>query len=481
MSFKIKKNDLFILISNFLVLSLLIIYMFAKWEDAVSGDTWCLKISYIVCFLFSYQLIIIYIKKYSYTDFIPWFVVFQFLFLYGRIIVRAMGRDDDIAWKLFVRFSEKTMFEGALFCLVFSQAIFTGMLLTSVKNTACSISTVISKKKKLNAYYTSSRIAFLGWGVFFTTLPIKVYCNLLTIIASRVGSGYVISGDYNGVLQTLSYIPVSGLILVLCSKEFNKKKTRLIFIIFLVYEVFYMIFSGDRRQEVIGIMALVLCYCKLYSVRIDLKKILLVIFIVIFGLTFLATIRTGRRSVFYSLKDFISLFLEVMSKNLIVETFGEFGSTFFTVVSTVAYYPSINPFALGLTYIAGLAIIIPGIMTQLFPVIFKYGSIGSACNTISGLPLGGSLAMDMYGNFGLYGCITSILLGYILGKIFKNNDINFLSNYSIAKYYILFFILMNGVRAGFYELTRPVAYTFILIFLFNKIYSYIISKERVRR
>lgn len=480
MSLYVKKKDVLIFISNSIVLLLLIGYMLSNWEKTISGEEWCLTISYIVAALFVYQLIMIFIKKYRYTDFIPWFVVLQFLFLYGRIIVRAMGRDDDIAWKLFAKFSETTMYQGALFCLVFSQAIFTGMLLVSINDSNRNIDSVIMKKEREDAYYTPSRMAFLGWGVFIITIPFKIYCNISTIIANRVSAGYVISGDYNGVVQALSYMPVAGMLLILCSKKYNKKKTLFIFAVFLIYEVFYMIFSGDRRQEVIGIMALVLCYCKLYRVKLDLKKIVAVVLLGIFALTFLATIRTGRSSVIYSMGEFVSLFFEVMSKNLVVETFGEFGATFFTVVSTVAYYPSQNSFALGLTYIAGIAIIIPGIMTKLFPNLFTYGSVGAACNAISGLPLGGSLAMDMYGNFGLYGSITSVLLGYAIGRIFKTQDVKYLSNYSVAKYYILFFIIMNGVRASFYELTRPVAYTFIIIFLLNQFYSYRTEKKTVR-
>ncbi|GAB1475508.1 hypothetical protein MASR2M70_03400 [Bacillota bacterium] len=68
--------------------------------------------------------------------------------------------------------------------------------------------------------------------------------------------------------------------------------------------------------------------------------------------------------------------------------------------------------------------------------------------------MGASIIGDLYGNFGWFSLIMAIIFGAITSKIFKfgNNEENRLY---CAKYYSLFYILINLVRASFFEIFRP--------------------------
>ncbi len=471
MRLEVNRNRMIMFIINLFILCGFFIFMRANWNASVSGTQWCTEIMNISLVLLVYQIIVLCFEKYRYVDFIPWFVVLSWIFLYGRIIVRALGYDDQITWHLFSAFDEQTMYRAALFCLVYTQALFTGLTAVAANNDLVQDIRLEERKEEEDSYYTSDRMAFIGWGFFVLTLPVKVYCNISTIVASRVSQGYVISGDYNGFILALSYLFTGSLILLLCSKKYSKRAVHTFFLVFMLYELAYMIFSGDRRQEVIGIIALALCYCKIYDVKLNLRKVLLVIAAGFVGLVVLAAIRSGRRDVITSFSQFGDLVSEIMGSNILIETLGEFGGTFFTVVSAVAFYPSQYSYATGLTYLAGFLIIVPGLFTSLFPNVFAYGSVSAACKRITGLALGGSLAMDMYANFGSFGAIITIIMGIIIARGLRSSNVEQVSRYSIAKYYILFFVVLNGVRAGFYELTRPIAYTFILIKVLDCVYN----------
>lgn len=477
---RINVRQAIVLFTNILLLGGCFIGLLLFWNVSIAPESWCIYISWIAGILMCYQIIVMIMLKYKYYEFVPWFIVLQFVFLYGRIFVKAIGHDQDISWRLFNAYSDLDCFKAALFCIVYSQAIFTGIILGS---------RIVGKAKKNrnknkvvieNDKYNSNAMAFIGWGILILTFPIKLYTNIQTILAQRVYQAYSISGDYNGVILVFGYIPTAGLILLMCSKKYSKRTVIFGFVLYFIYELFYMIFSGDRRQEVISLIVLVLCFCKLYGVKIKIRVLIPALVVAFIGLTFLAAIRSGRGDVVTSVSQYNSTFQKMLGNNILVETLGEFGGTFFTVVSTVAFYPKINSYACGLTYIASVLIIIPGLMTDLFPDVFLYGSISAACKRITGQPLGGSLCMDMYGNFGLLGGLFAIVLGCVIGRLFVSYFYNKQSNYQIANYYIFFFIILNGVRAGIYELTRPLAYTFIMIWAFAFVYRRISKRGKVK-
>ncbi|WP_336776026.1 O-antigen polysaccharide polymerase Wzy [Paenibacillus sp. MMO-58] len=459
----IKKSTFFISLMNLIVLVMLIYYMISNWSREAAPSNWAIEISIIVLCVIIYQEILMFVRGITYRDFMFWFISFQYIFLFGRIFIKATGIDAHIMWELFRYYSDLSSYKTALYLLTYSQAIFTGMAMITINRTQ---SAALLEKK--NRKYDANKMYFIGMNILILTAPIKLYCNVMLIMAQKAGS-YTGVSSVNGFISALSWMPIVGFVILICSNRISKKKVKLMIALFLVYEVFYMVASGDRRQEIIGILTITLCYVQHYKYRMKIKSAFAFIIVGLFVLNFLATIRTGRIDGFNSISNFLYTFIKVGENNVIVETLGEFGITFFTINSAVQYYPDQFSYVLGLGYLAGILIIIPGLSTMLFPDIIYNGNIVDKLYYYDGRPLGGSIAQDFYANFGVYGVVAAVVFGIVLSKLIarKSNP----AQIDTARHYIFFFICLNYIRAGFYEVSRPIAYALILIFLFGLIYK----------
>ena len=230
-----------------------------------------------------------------------------------------------------------------------------------------------------------------------------------------------------------------------------------------------MTLAADRRATVVSFIVLIVCCFSNYKIKLDFKKVIAIIVIGYLGLNLFSAICTVRTSGinFDSLKKQMSS--QVQENNILISTSGEFGLTFFSIVNAMSYYPDRLPFVVGKTYIASILILIPEVSTKLFNEISSAASITSNMKAIDGNPLGGSLAQDLFANFGNYGVFISIILGYLLAKI--TNEYEFPTSIDICKYYIKFYILLNLVRAGIYEMSRAYVYSFFLIYLLAILYN----------
>lgn len=460
---KITRKRLFINIINIFIFILLWIRIILDWNIGSVSSDWANEISWLALFLMIYQAVIMLgILKIKYNDFTLWFILLEYIFLYGRIWVKALGKDELVAWHLFNAFDDLTCYKAALFCLVYSQAIFLGCFLFESR-------VPIKKREKAEYKFSSSVMYSVGWTFFLITFPIKLYSNVIMIAAQKTVGSYVATGITNGFITAVSYLPVIGLMLVLCSQKMSRKGIKGLFFVYLVYELFYMIMSGDRRQDFIGIISWVLCYMQIYNVKINFRKLIKYVAVAVLVLLLLATIRTGRSSGFSGIGDFAELFTDVAQNDLLVETLGEFGGTFFTVTNVIQYYPSRLFYLHGLSLLGSILIVVPGIMTSLFPALFYYTEINYRCKDFNGLATGGSLPQDMYANWGLWGLFFAIIAGIILSKFMARNNVDN-NKFETAMYYAKFYILMNLVRAGTIELGRPLVYSYLLIHVLGYVF-----------
>ena len=212
----------------------------------------------------------------------------------------------------------------------------------------------------------------------------------------------------------------------------------------------------------------------------NFRKVIKYVICGIVVLVFLATIRTGRSNGFSNVNSFFDLFEEVAQNDLIVETLGEFGGTFFTVTNVIKYYPEQLFYLGGLSLLGSILIVVPGIMTALFPKLFYYTEINYRCKDFNGLATGGSLPQDMYANWGLFGLFFAIVAGVIISRVMSRDDEN-LSPYDTAMYYARFYIFMNLVRAGTIELGRPLVYTYLLVYVLSCFYRSLSRRKEIRQ
>ena len=100
---------------NVVVFLFYLLLLLLNWNiEGVSSD-WVITISYLALFLLAYQAVVmIGILKVKYTDFLLWFILLEFIFLYGRIWVKALGKDDLVAWHLFNAFDDLTCYKASV-------------------------------------------------------------------------------------------------------------------------------------------------------------------------------------------------------------------------------------------------------------------------------------------------------------------------------------------------------------------------------
>ena len=112
-------------------------------------------------------------------------------------------------------------------------------------------------------------------------------------------------------------------------------------------------------------------------------------------------------------------------------------------------------------------------MFSILPVGFMFsdfineGAPSTAINKLNGLSVGDSLIGDCYANFGIWGAIAFGLLMYLIYGLMNRSKVRN-KEYRISLYCSLSFIMLNLVRASFFEAVRPTAWLFIVILLFGR-------------
>lgn len=306
----------------------------------------------------------------------------------------------------------------------------------------------------------------IGYSIYIFGLISNLYVFFKVVGATRSVGSYTgfSNATINGMIATFAQLIVPGLFIILNSTQRITSKNKILIFLTLIINVLYMMLSGSRKIQIFTILSIILFY--------ELKKRLLgnktkINFgILVGGVIFLNLIYVIReyRMNLLQVPDafFNSLIKMTFFKSIIAESFAETGLTFYSVTSIFTYVPQVFKFESGLTFIKSLPSIFP--LGGVFNDIFNSASSTFVINKYSGIPAGSSLIGDLYWNFGYLGGILSIIIfAYITSKfiskiIIKNSEM----------YFTIFFILIQAVRVGIFELTRPIFLVGLLPFLLIK-------------
>ena len=468
---KIKKNRLISIILNISISIILYIYILTNWNNTDFSTTWSKDISIIVMILFVYQLTILKLNKYDYKNFFFWFIPLNYLFLYLRIILNDLSLDINIFWKLFESYSSLASYRSALFSIAYIQILFTGIIM--IEQEKLQVENFKFRKKQINSDKCQK---FIGIFLLIISMPFKIIYDYIVISAQSSNGSYIAVPEISGVIVALSALPVVALIFIVICEEINKRKTIILLGAYFLYCGIIMVFAGDRRQLVISLIVCILAFMEKYRVSIKGPKLFKYIILSIILLIILAAVREGRSNVIESFDDFKVALNNIKESNILYETLAEFGITFFSIVGAVEFYPSIYSFALGKTYIASILVVIPG-FAKVFPSIFEFSSISKNIKNINNQGLGGSIPQDLYANFSIYGLLISFVIGIILALVMRRRKNS--TGMDTIKYYILFYFLINLVRAGFFEITRNIFFAYILIYILKKLYIVMVRRKKV--
>ena len=389
------------------------------------------------------------IKKTSYTSITLWFVFCSYFFMFGHVYTHVFNLKTTLLWNPSVFFSEKEKLNGAIYTLIALTSISLGYF--CFKNT--------NQKVKKNTYGKEpieKKVSILGWTCFL----LGFICNLLNsliVIGKTYSAGsylaYASASANVGLLDDFSYLMYPGVMYILSGRSLSKHKKN-IFIGFVIgYFILTMVFSGSRKNQIFALIAISVCYCGTKSEnRISNRAVIFIFIVGVLLLNLIYVIREHRTELNTVISQYISSLADMeFLKELVGETLTESGLTFYSVVSIVKYVPNIFPFEYGMTFLRTLLSALP--IGWLIGDFLNKGASTVVINKYTGIPVGASIIGDLYWNFG---CVGGVIFSFILGAIFSKIDmILFEKDEKEPMYYSIFFVLLIGLRSGFFEIFRP--------------------------
>lgn len=461
--------DLTVNFANIFIIIILLLFSYSEISsfNVVYKENWATRLTIMSILLLSYQIISLIIKRNRFTDFNILFIILTYIFLFGQIWVIGLGKEEAIFWGVIFRYDLRYLYEAGLYSLVYIQAVFIGLTLInySKKYNGYKFYNSINKERLSNFVYKVGIILILISFLF------RIYIDVYTIMITLSQGGYSGINLPVGPMNDLAMLAIPGIVFVLASKYKKRKVNFRILSFSTVYFCIVMMMSGDRRYYVTGLIAIFLTYISTYKIKLSIKNIIILLFLLISSLNLLTVIRDLRQYEILSIGKFMqAYFQQFLDLNPILETLSEFGLTFLSVVFAVKLVPEAIPYQLGLSIFGSIPTLLP--IGWAFPDFFNKVSVGRTINHIEGYPVGTSITSELFANFGWWSIIFAIFIGLLLNSIFKiKRDNPFL----IARYYSLFYILINIVRSSTIEVFR---HTVIIIAVPSLILFYLYTKDK---
>lgn len=458
-------NKLIVVFLNVILTFFLLLYTYYNVNN--SNGNWSVIISYISIFTLFLQLISQRKIGFGVYDFAMYFFIFSHIFMFGNIYLLAMNKSEFISWGLINRYEINLLFNSALFTLCYLQILNLGII-------------IFAKNKKENFSYKykieikDKAVKNIGMALAVISLPFKLIIDTGNIIAAQsVGSYYALESQ-SGIADDIAILFVPSVIFLLNS-SIGKKKKNILVIIFIIYSTLFMVLTGDRRYQFIGIVVVLLNYLYINKVKLKLSKVLIISVIGSIGLNMLTLISDIRQNSLVSISEFFSEDLEkFFSLDFIYKVFGEFGLSFMTVVIAMKNVPFLLPFQKGFSFWGAIPTILP--IGWIFPDFFYKVSIFRRLYDIEGYPVGASLPGELYANFGWISLIFTFIIGGFIGKYFKFNKTS--NSLIVAQYFSVFYILINIVRASFLEVARNVFVILIIPVLIHYFFKSLRANSR---
>ena len=440
-----------------LVLSLVFYAMLLFLWNSSPASGWEKTIAVFAVTQFVINLVALLIMKISILDYRFWYVFLIQMFTYGRIFLIALGKTDLLIWKnLASNYSELTNWRAGLLALTCTQCFFSGMLY--VKNSYINKDNLEENDEEdaslRNLYFR------LGIILIVALLPFKLITDYQNYIQMQI-LGVYSQAEVNGIIGNLALLYPVGFVFLICSKKWKESTCKKFIIVYSAIMLFFTIYTGDRRNVITSILAILLCYLYVYKPHIRLLKIVLYGFIAVGVLFLLVAVRELRSTSSGSLMSVIQFFEnDVSLLDVLWDSFSEYGITYYTYSNAVRFYPDEIGFFLGSTYLLFLGVSIPGIGV-VFPQINDLTSTSKYPEAILHYSVGGSFGQEAYANFGLFCGMFLLIVGIIFGKYF----IKLLysgNKKKILYYFLLLYFFLSLPRASFLEFSRQIVWTILI-------------------
>lgn len=450
---------------------LLVIFIFTAWITEVFP-----KLAYmgyekmvgpwIVLFLLFNIVGLLLVKKVKYTDISLWFISLSYLFMFGHVFLYAFDLQTTLVWNPGTQYTNELKIYTIVYAIYSINLIFCGSFLSR------SPVLDIGAQRRNESSHLVRKVGII---CLIIGVPANLYYSISIVSVTQAAGSYAAYTEAasSGILDDLSYLLVPGVIYLLCSKTIGKSGNTLLTTASCLYYCVIMMLSGSRKIALFAIIAIMLCYMSQNKSGRSGKTLSILIYVLLafLLLDLLYVIRDNR----FDLLSIPERYLESLSSfdfviKLAGETLAETGLTFYSVVNIVKTVPSVFPFEYGMTFVRTLVSTLP--IGWLVGDFFAQASSTQVINTYVNVPAGSSLLGDFYWNYGAVGgAAFSFLFGVLLAKLYGRSKEKPHNN---AFYFSVVYILLTGVRAGVFELYRPLLIASVLPYL---LFRYFMLRE----
>lgn len=409
------------------------------------------------------------VKKVNYTHMGLWFIALSLLFMFGETFLKLFNLQTTLLWNPSLYYTDQEKYTSALYALSCINAIGFGCYLVPAGDIQGRIRAKNEALDKHNRW-VMRKVALICIVIGFAASAIQSVAVVSVTQAAGTYESYS-TASTSVIVDDLSYLFVVGIIILFCSKELNSFSRASILVLACLYFTAVMVSSGSRKFSIFAILALVLCYLWTRpKKKIDLKTIAILVPLCAIFLNLIYVIREYRTDLESLLPNFVSSLTSLdFISGLAGETFAETGLTFFSLVGIVTLVPSVFPFEMGMTIIRSLFSFLP--IGWLMGDFFQDAASTQVINTYTGLPVGASLIGDFYWNWGFVGgIVVSMLFGVAVGWLYEK----LLKGYGVKGeilYFSIIYILLVGVRAGIFEIYRPLFMVIVLPILISMLFG----------
>ena len=440
------KQHLFIVI-HMLFTTVFLIWNSNNWNNMIISEYELTVFPWVISSFIINIAVFWVVGKINYTDIGFLFMIGSYFFMFGHVIIEVFDLKTTLLWNPSTYFSQQDKLHAATYAivclLVFS--IFYSMNVNRIE-------TIIKGIGERDI----DRDMIYRMGIVFSL--IGLISSILTwrkiISVERITGSYAsyINANTTGFLDDFSYLLAPGIIYIFSSKKNSKTNDFILLISVLMYYTATMILSGSRKTQIFAMISVLLSYLHTHQKRkIELGKIIAVVLIGLIFLDLIYVIRECRfnlSTIGYTFIDSLKDFKFINS--ILGETFAETGISFYSVVSVMSTVPSIFPYEFGMTFVRTIPSILP--IGWAVGDFFDKASTSYVINRYTKLPVGTSLLADFYWNFGFIGGVFFCLIFAVtLSKITHTLS----SKTKDYHYFSILYIVLMGVRAGIFELFRP--------------------------
>lgn len=426
----------------------LTIWVFVTWDNRPIGDYREVTFIWVAASFIVNTVGLLLVKKIDYAHIGLWFVLLSYLFMFGHVLTYVFDMDTTLAWNPAPVFDEPSKYKATAYAILSITLIAFGCYVATP-----SASRLGSIKQKKD----DNKSAMMRTGVI--CLIVGGTCSLIN--ASNVISAAQSSGAYSiymaaessGLVDDFAFLLVPSVILLLFSGVLKRGAAAALVVFVLTFYILTMTLSGSRKMAIFAIVVVIIGYIKSGKhLKLSIPQILALGILCLLLLNLIYTIREYREDINSVLPKFLSSLTSLeFLRNLLSETLTETGLTFYSVAGIVQAVPRVFPYEMGMTIVRTLPSILP--IGWLVGDFFNNAASTYVINTYFDVPVGASLIGDFYWNWGLIGgCVASCVFGIGISQLYGRCSE---SRLGVSLYLSAFYIILVGVRAGIFEIFRP--------------------------